>query len=140
MSHILLNIDQCVDTHYAYSVLVYEHMLLASQYSVSLSEAYSLRYRHIDAVSCTGSSLLLLMHTKPNTLTVGRYGAPSQSEQQTNDGAEGPMQWTELALYQRASEPLDREDPSCLFRSDQLMASHDGTQVVLVAGVSGMCS
>lgn len=101
----------------------------------------STRYRHIDTVLFTGTSLLLLMHTKPNTLTVGRYGPRPWPEQQTHDGARGaPVQWTTLALYQTAGKPLDREDPSCLFRSDHLMASYDGTQVVLVAGTSGMCA
>lgn len=92
----------------------------------------------MDALFGTGRRLLLLLHTKTNTLKVGRYG---QSPQPINDGAAGVphTQWTAQALYQTPGCLLSQGNPSCLFGSDQLMASPDGTQVVLVAGVSGRC-
>ena len=88
-----------------------------------------------------GCTVLLLLHIEPDTLRVGRYQAHAQPEQQDNDtDSKTPIQWTAQVMYQTAGKPFGQEKHgSDCFRSQQLMASPDGMQVVLITSVAGMC-
>ena len=87
-----------------------------------------------------GCTVLLLLHVEPDTLKVGRYQAHAQPEQQDSDtDAKTPIQWTAQAMYQAAGKPFGLEKhASDSFCSEQLMASPDGSQVVLITRVAGV--
>ncbi len=89
--------------------------------------------------------MLVLSHTPPSTLTVTRYHQQQQRQQQQQesmpgvDGASALISWVMVASYQTSGSPLKGKVGKHTFGSEQMMASEDGAQVVLVVNPAGQC-
>ena len=86
-----------------------------------------------------GYAVLMLLQIEPDTLRVGRYQAQPHPDQQDSDrDSKAAMQWSAQAVYQTPGKAFGQErHASNCFCSEQLMASSDGTQVVLITGGAG---
>lgn len=84
-------------------------------------------------VQCVGNALLILSRTSPSKLAMGLYLQHSGSAAIAETAS-----WTLQASYQTPGRPLqDKGHPLHQFGSAQMMASSDGSQVVLIIAASG---
>ncbi len=90
-------------------------------------------------MQCVGNALLILSHTSPSKLAVGRY-QHSGSEAISETVSEAAS-WTLQASYQTTGTPLqDKGHPPHQCGSAQMMASSDGSHVVLITAAPGRSS
>ncbi|KAL0040981.1 hypothetical protein WJX77_001111 [Trebouxia sp. C0004] len=83
------------------------------------------------APQSAGNALLILSHTSPGKLAMGRYLQHSGNEAMSETAS-----WTLQASYQTPGGPLqDKGHPPHQFGSAQMMASSDGSQVVLITAI-----
>ena len=86
--------------------------------------------------------MLLLLHVQPDTLRVVRYhqAHPQPDQQDVDIDSNTSIQWSAEAMYQTGGILFGQQHhASTCFGSEQLMASPDGTQVVLITDGPGMC-
>ncbi|KAL0043477.1 hypothetical protein WJX79_005825 [Trebouxia sp. C0005] len=85
------------------------------------------------APQSAGNALLILSHTSPSKLALGCYLQHSGSEAMSETTS-----WTLQASYQTPGGPLqDKGHPPHQFGSAQMLASSDGSQVVLITAAPG---